>query len=432
MKNFVCCILFVISVLEAFTQKVYFIYLQSEPSQPFLVKLHEKTYHSNISGYLILSQLKDSTYRISIDFPGNKSGEQVFLVNIKSKDRGFLLKNFAEKGWGLFDLQTMSVLMSTESKGSGKTGKTQQHTVSAFTEILSRAANDPSLRERPVFAVNKVIEVSTPEVVAKEDAAVSNEQLGTIAKAMIPVAGNETSVPVGGTKEQDTTQSAYQAGSRIGKEEPAMVRTVSESQDSSILLVEKESPPVSNQEIKTIPPDEYKRSLVIKKAESATTGGFGLTFIDQFANGGKDTIQITIPDAAPAAINTGNREREDKNKFLDITSETKETRVQPAKNVNNCSSTASENDFIRLRKRMASQLTEEAMINEAKRGLKVKCFATEQIKHLGSLFRNEPARFQFFEVAYPYSKDKENFGVLQAELKENYFIYRFKNLVKLQ
>ena len=60
------------------------------------------------------------------------------------------MKNFGEKGWGLFDLQTLNVLMaSNETK---ETIKMEKKEVSAFTDILAKASDDPSLRERPVFA----------------------------------------------------------------------------------------------------------------------------------------------------------------------------------------------------------------------------------------------------------------------------------------
>ena len=79
---------------------------------------------------------------------------------------------------------------------------------------------------------------------------------------------------------------------------------------------------------------------------------------------------------------------------------------------------------------MAGQKSEEAMIEEARKAFKAKCYSTEQIKNLGNLFLNEAAKFQFYEAVYPYSTDRDNFTVLQTELKDNYFIHRFRNLVK--
>jgi hypothetical protein len=169
---------------------------------------------------------------------------------------------------------------------------------------------------------------------------------------------------------------------------------------------------------------------VVKRSESSTTEGFGLTFVDQYADGQKDTIQIVIPNST--TLFTKEKEQlADEKKFLDITEQSKEILPSVKKvDKNNCSSIASESDFLKLRKKMAGQKTEEAMINEAKKGFKPKCFTIEQIKNLGNLFLNEASKFQFYEAAYPNSSDRDNFAVLQTELKENYFIHRFKNLVK--
>lgn len=435
MKNFVCCLIFLVSSVGAFSQKVYFVYLQTEAGQPFFVKMGEKTYHANTSGYLILSQMKDSTYKLRIGFPQHKSGEQQFSVNVKSKDRGFLLKDFGEKGWGLFDLQTMSVVMSTTGNALNKTGKTGLKEVSVFTDILSKAANDPSLREEPVFAVNKEIArtINNQRLVATEGAVAQRPQPVSELKTQITEEKKAENVqPVSAAEQKPGIKE--QSETKVGNQDKAgqpLVNAAVIKEDTAIKIAARQMPADQKEKIEPPPLEEYKRSEVVKRSESSTTDGFGLTFVDQYADGQKDTIQIVIPKPDTPAI-AAKDQRQDEKKFLDITNESKEIKAAVAKSGNNCSSTASENDFIRLRKRMAAQMTEEAMINEAKKGFKARCFTTEQIKHLGSLFRNEPARFQFFEAAYPFSVDRNNFTVLQAELKENYFIYRFNNLVKTQ
>ena len=82
MGRFIYCVLLLAFSTAAFSQKVYFIYLQSEAEQPFFVKIGEKTYNANPAGYLILSQLKDSSYNFKVGFPQNKWPDQLFsLVN---------------------------------------------------------------------------------------------------------------------------------------------------------------------------------------------------------------------------------------------------------------------------------------------------------------------------------------------------------------
>src|SRR5688572_17705250 len=148
MKRLICCLGVLLSVIYSYSQKVYFVYLQSDPEQAFYVRVKDHVYSSSSSGYLILSKLRDSSYSITIGFPQNKWPEQEFKVDIRGKDHGYLLKNFGEKGWGLYDLQTLGVQMGV-SEGS-KAAREENKDVSAFTEVLAKAANDPSLRDKPL------------------------------------------------------------------------------------------------------------------------------------------------------------------------------------------------------------------------------------------------------------------------------------------
>lgn len=419
MKSFVCCLILLVSCLESFSQKTYFIYIQSETEHPFFVQIDEKTYGSTASGYLILSKLKDSSYSFKVGFPQNKWPEQRFSMDIKSRDRGFLLKNFGEKGWGLFDLQTMGVQMSAESDVKEKAGKTEMREVSAFTNILSKAANDPSLKEKPVFAANKKEEntvVSQPVVVNEKPAALKEQPLIDSGSASEPLTKKEEPPVI--VKEE------------IPQKEPSPVIVKEKTIKSETSPATEQAIP-QKEELKTTPVQEYKKSVVVKKSESSTTEGFGITFVDEYADGKKDTIQIMIPNPTSILANL-DAQPADESRFIDVKELPRQDKLTGTKNIadNNCSSVASENDFLRLRKKMVGQKTDESMIREAEKLFKAKCFTIEQVKNLGNLFLNEAGKFQFYEAAYPHSSDKDNFTVLQAEFKDNYFIHRFKNLVK--
>src|SRR5215510_12752373 len=106
--------LFVFLILGATSiqaQKVYFVYLQTENQQPFYARMGEKIYNSNPSGYLILSNLRDSTYSVNIGLQGSQAPDQPYSITVNRKDQGFLVKNFGDKGWGLFNLITMGTIM---------------------------------------------------------------------------------------------------------------------------------------------------------------------------------------------------------------------------------------------------------------------------------------------------------------------------------
>jgi hypothetical protein len=212
--------------------------------------------------------------------------------------------------------------------------------------------------------------------------------------------------------------------------------TNTEKTDKSTAVVaaaEKQEPvknPVTTTEVakKSASPEKYKRSLVTKKSESSTTDGFGLVFIDQFSNDQKDTIEIFIPNPKEDVAKNNNQPPPTR-KFLEIGNEEKSVaKASPISN-KSCSAVATDKDFFNLRKKMAALETDDAMINESKKSFKSKCYTTEQIKNLGSLFLKESGKFQFYEAAFPFSSDQGNFVALQSDFKDNYFIYRFKKLV---
>lgn len=408
MNRLTLCLLFSMTLLTASSQKVYFVYLQTETDQPFFVKMNGKVYSSTASGYLILSRLRDSSYDFNVGFPQNKWPEQSFSVAVNKKDHGYLLKDFGEKGWGLFDLQNLSVQMS--SSGNTKadaTVTTEKKEVSAFTDILSKATDDPSLKAKPVQIKT---EEKKPELIAQE--AIKKEDIKSI----------EIEKPV------------------VKQEEPKVEI--------------KEPPVIQKEEIKTVPVESYKPTIVTKKSESSTTEGFGLVFIDEYENGTKDTIQVIIPNPKPA-VNVVKQEPKEEKKFLDIvpdttqqvkeiTQEIKKEITPPAETKlivntipvnkpavkNNCSEVASENDFFKLRKKMAAETADDDMISEARKYFKTKCFTVLQLKNLSTLFLNDAGKYKFFDAAYTYVSDAENFISLQSEIKDEYYINRFKAMLR--
>ncbi len=392
MKKFHLSLLFSLAVLTVSSQKVYFVYIQTESAQPFFVKMNKKIINSTASGYIILSKLVDSTYNFNIGFPQNKWMEQQFSITLGRQDHGYLLKNFDDKGWGLFDLQSLAVQMSI-SGNTGSGDKVENKNEPTFTDILAKAADDPSLKEKPV---QPKVEEKKPVVIVPE---------------------------------------------LIKKEEPKV-----EEKKPAV----KEEPVTPKEETNTITSEPYKRSQVKKWSESSTTEGSGLVFIDSYENGMNDTIRLVIPNPKPV-INVIKEEPKVEKKFLEINTETTKKEDLPAVKEekiaeiipdikalpvektgvkNNCSDMASESDFFKLRKKMAGEEKEDNMIAEAKKYFKIKCFSTAQLKNLSTLFLTEEGIYNFLDAAYKYVTDPEVFGSLQAELKDQYYNSRFKAMLR--
>jgi hypothetical protein len=149
------------------------------------------------------------------------------------------------------------------------------------------------------------------------------------------------------------------------------------------------------------------------------------------SNDNADTIRILIPpdNKKTTPVET---KQEEKN-FLDIPpvdTTQKEITKQASIKSNNCKTLATGDDFFKLRKKMVGETKDDNMIAEAKKVFKTKCFSTVQVKNLSTLFLTDEFKYKFFDAAYQYVSDIENFPTLQSELKDEYFINRFKAMLR--
>jgi hypothetical protein len=444
MKRLVLFLILTGLSFSGFAQRVYFLYIQSESSQPFYVKLKDRIYSSASTGYLILSHLRDSTYDFSVGFPGKNMIEQKFNVKISGKDHGYLLKDFENKGWGLFDLQTMGTMMANNNvQTAAEKKEPARKDESAFTQILAKASDDSTLLEKPDLP--KLKEEKKTEVVKQE---VKHPVVNEVAKQ--PDTKNEekkTEIVKQEVKPPVIIETAKQPEKKPEiieekKPESAVDKPVEIKKAEQAPGQIKEEPQEKVEEKTQVIPQSYKKSEVLRKSESSTTEGFGVIYIDEQSNGAKDTIRILIsqPKTEPP---TQKAEVKEEKKFLDISTDTNKQEspvvvneskpanpATVASKKNSCPSLAYENDFFKLRKKMAAEADDAGMLSEAGKVFKTKCFTTEQIKNLSTLFLKDDGKYKFFDAAYSYVSDLEKFPALQNELKEEYYLNRFKAMLR--
>lgn len=476
MKRLIVILLLSVSALKVSSQKVYFVYVQSENEDPFFIKIEGDIYSSSGSGYLILPKLKDTTYSFKLGFPQNKWPEQNFSININHKDHGFVLKNIKDKGWGLFDLQSMEILMSSnkttpETKNEIKSNKDD----SEFSDILAKATGDPSIKEsnnRVDENKNQRKDVSPKDTVSitanskptgkeeKEIAQKIEKPPVTDTTVIVKISEKSKTDPIKEEKKdflkKDTV--SVTAINKQGKElvqkvdeKPSLADTTNIVKTSDKIEVDpakeekKDMPENEPEKKKTDEADlsiRYARSLVTKRSESSTTEGFGLTYIDKYADGLIDTIRVLIPNTKLVVLKKDNVPKQEV-KFIEITPDTAKQEKKEVETVNkdsektvkpnlgnDCTATATEDDFFELRKKMASVQGDDNMISEAKSYFIIKCFSTNQVRNLGSLFLTDEGKYRFFDTAYKFVVDPAGYGDLENELKDQYYINRFKAMLR--
>ncbi|MBZ4190430.1 DUF4476 domain-containing protein [Niabella beijingensis] len=452
-KRFLLAIVFLLTGFVSFAQysvqSKYFVYLQTEPAQPFYIKINGQRIEANSSGYLILPQLRDGDYRLIVGFQDNKNPEMTFRFKIDSKDKGYLIKNFGAEGWSLFDLQSMDVqkpLSADEAAALAKaeapkpqqprrqepkpqpkqetpatppaeTAAVQQTPppatpppatpqqqpaaenadVSDFTKVLSKAANDPSLLEQPKPEEKPVVQAAAP----KEEPVVAD-------------AGEKGETPPQEVAaEQPVQEAAPKVATRVGKD------------------------------------------AVVKLSQHSSGTGTVVVYEDRSTGGSAEQIEITIPasggDDAAAAPQTPEEKTPDTPQETPAATDQKPAPFvveekpaipqesssgrkkgktkEAAKAVSgSCKSIATEDDFLKLRREMAGRDNDEAMIEEARRAFKNKCYSTAQVKYISSMFLSNAGKYNFFDAAKAHVSDPENFGSLQDELKDAYYKDKFNSL----
>lgn len=107
--------------------------------------------------------------------------------------------------------------------------------------------------------------------------------------------------------------------------------------------------------------------------------------------------------------------------------------VRPKKAIINsdCKNFATESDLDKLRIRMLAENNLDDRIVIARKVFRTRCFTTRQIKALTELFVNDKTRYAFFDAAYPFVSDTENFKDLIELLSDSYYIDRFKAMVRM-
>ncbi len=420
MKRILWSMALIFCLQKAGAQKIYFTYIQAETEKAFAVRINEKQYLSSPAGYLILSKLQDTTYQLSVSFPSGEWPVQHFTITMGRRDRGFLLKNFGDKGWGLFDLQTLSVIhaagavkpATTAGENSGK----QQ--VSVFTKILSQVSNDPSLLaysgmpgEEEIVKMEEKKKEPVPEKVVSESAIT-------------------------------TTRNQNNFNTLQVKENPVQDVAAAKQEMKKDSIAQTVAPATNVQQQNHEKQETFPGFHVQKKSESSTTEGFGLVFTDEVDAGKYDTIRILIPNPArwPAAAEVDSNENStgkvpvflngDSLHISVVEELQKEQPVVEKSSLSPCPVLAEENEINLLKEKLLLITDEEDRISEARKFFKMKCVTVAALRQLAMLFNKDEHKYRFFDVAYSGTADPVHFPALEAELQDAYYKNRFRAMLR--
>jgi hypothetical protein len=457
--------LFIFVFFGSFAQQNHFIYVQTENKQPFYVRLNNKVFSSSASGYLIIPKLQDAAYVLTIGFPKNEWPEQNVTCSINKKDAGYLLKDFGDKGWGLFNLQTMEVLVQGNSIADNKTivednkkepasANTLPNIAVADSAVVKKPEEKAVVKEeaKPAIEIGKEKTSSNtlPDITNADSAITKKTEEKAVVKEevkpVIEIAKKENVKPVVKIIKllsANTTEGAEMVYVDVvdGKSDTVIV-FIPAAKDSPIVEREKklEESKIEEQKIETkkIVPKDTVIVQPEKKLEEPKIE-------EQKIETKKPTPKVTDTKFIDITLPNPNERPDSATKQLVVVPEViAQKKIGPAKIpekqkeeiakpviVNpDCKDLASEDDFLKLRKKMVAEANDDDMVDVARKIFRTKCFTTLQIKNLCVLFLNDEGRYKFFDAAYPFVSDSFNFGSLEALLTDTYFISRFKAMIR--
>lgn len=402
----------------------HFIYLQTDNQQPFYVKYNNRIISSSATGYLILSKLKEGVVDFTVGFPKSNQQEQQFQCTIDKSDKGFLIKNFNEKGWGLYDLQSSSVVYAAV-KADPKINTNTVTTVPAddpFSNMLSKVTQDSTVKTVNVVkepVVEKPVVVNTPKPAVTTAPASAKDSIITVQKTAEPEKLKEELViePAWTAPAKTPVKQIRKFESREGNDYVFEVLEHNGVKDTIRLFIEKDSSLVQLTEAPKQP--ELTKDTVA--AEPSVVKQEPVKVEEK-----KDSIPVTIPVKEEVV-----EKKQEASVQQPVTPAVQQKESTSLPN-SNCKDFATEDDLIRLRRRMASQSKDEQMINEAKKAFRNNCFTTAQLKNLSVLFLNDEGRYRFFDAAMPFVTDFSNFKKLGETITDEYYKKRFLALLPNQ
>ncbi|MEO6539142.1 MAG: DUF4476 domain-containing protein [Ferruginibacter sp.] len=333
--------------------------------------------------------MQSGTFNISVGFPKNEWPAQAMSIKIENNDLGFILKNFGDKGWGLFNLQTLNITMNSAVANAAV--DVPKNKTDEFSNVLADVVNTPALKQEksaPPIPETKLIEPINPVAVQKNQ----DISIRTITSTLDP-AGRSTVYLSRENSEYDTVRIF------IPYENPAVPAPLKENLNEEKKEEVKSEKKFLNIELPN--PNLQNDTTVVPKSTDITKNEASILVEGNLSRSPAEPLK---PD-----VNTLN----------------KKTSIN-----SDCKSQATDTDFLKLRKKMVSESKEDKMLSVARKAFKSDCYSTLQIKNLGTLFLNDEGRYKFFDVAYPFVYDSQNFSDLQTLLSDEYLINRFKTLIR--
>ena len=369
-KRVFCLLSFVYFLCPNTSFGQHYIFIEADGQQPFYVKSVDTLYSSTATGFLIIPKVPKGDMSLMIGFPKAMYPEATFNIKEVSSDRGFQLKLFDDKGWGLFDRTSMEVIYSNAGLRERDTNDDTRKNASPFASLLSDAiGDDVSLEQKP--------SAKKPEVKSEDF---------------------EQPQP----KEQSN---ATPDKTTVNSPELLKVEDLESDKEKIITFIDKWSSSKTDTVIvkidKIIPSPQEKTEQTTGLIETPIT---------------KEETSLSVQQK------TKNEATEER-----VTSLVAQSAV--ARKLGDCiKPNAETKDMLNLQKKLLGMSKEEDQLIYIEKVFAMKCFTSKQAVEISSFFLDEGSKINFFSKVYWLVKDHDEFQQAGSLFFRDENIKAFKQL----
>jgi hypothetical protein len=455
----------------------YFIYLQSERSQPFYVRYEGKVLSSSDKGYLIISKVHPGTASLRIGFANGGAAEQQFLIKMAgNNDQGYLIKKDGDEGYTLFNLQTFAAVRA--NKQAVAVVKDTVAAVAAAPSVPADTAMMASLKKdldstftntadvtvgpgsRPVNAIAPpvAVPVVVPPVKPKGN---------TFSNALDKVVGDdrveEVPPPPDDVVVVDSVAAApAPVATKKGRKRRRDVLTPEEQQLAADVIAEEH---LAAATADALAPDSTVAVPVEKKGRKRVKKEDDPAFINFSEDSTKQAVVPIVTEAVaspskkkkhkeeeiPVADSTGyavsdlsidhpkeskrdKRKKKEAEEALPVAdvpvAVPAEEKTPTVKMINSdCGNVLDEATFRKVLRKFVAGKDDDGMIDAFRRQTKGYCLETAQVKTLVQLLSSNESRYRLLDLAYPKISDSEHYSSLDSVLTDDYYKGRFKAML---
>lgn len=439
LMKYLLLVIFLALGLNSFCQSDRFVFIQAKKDEPFYVRIGEKTFNSSSFGHLVIPRLNQDIVKITVGYFRKSIPEQDFELKINDKDHGYELNLENGNQLFLYEWQTSSKIPTTtppvSKSGLAVSGLKR---TDPFAMLMAGVVNDSLVLFTEKPAVKTV--ASAPVIRTTDSSTIAGNTKKDTATA--DVVSGERKIEITSIPDKDTVSIGQKP---IVQPTEPFRRVVNPPVEKPADVVDTLAKISGNTKDSTSVADLSQRSDLFNKQDSVTKSEIAtvplISLIEESSspdekrlvfrvNDTKEKIEViikkdtepVIPEAKPVIadpeIPKSIDSSEDKSGVVILNSD--------------CQRFATDSDVDRLRIQMMKEANDDDRVFAARKVFRTKCFTVKQVTALTELFKDDPSRYMFFDAAYPFVYDSGNFKSLISFLNEEYYISRFKALVRMQ